>query len=651
MKKNRYRNFVLVFIITSCVMLGGCESNDVKIEADSIGINEPEIKELTSKETTLSVGLDVIDSTYNPIYYHDKSILAAVFANVCSLDSDGKLVDEAGHVSVEEVIKEDGKSQFLYTVSIQEDMFFSDGEPVTIDDVLAYYYICADPTYDGSSRLKELDIVGLKEYYYDVQDSVNVLAELEKYKQKNISKEDFVTYIVDTKVESWFDGISMSAGGPAGNGSLTWGQYCAMCGVATLEEVADIQDDTEMLMLLAEAEWVTCAEIYDPYTYYKTKMAREALADGISVDEISGITRIDDYTCTILLDSFDIAAENEIASIPIIPEHYYCTGFEKGNLLCVEEKSTVPLGSGEYVFESYEKDSVFLKANENYFKGCPEITNLKIQLVSEKDKIDAVLNEEINITDLKFSTDVFELLDQNAEQISYDIVGEDSYGYIGIHSKEVNDLNVRKGLMHMMDRESAINAYYGDYGTIVERPMIPTLAEYPQNAKPYYQYDIARALEYFELAGYSQKDGKLVNAEGEQLKLVAGIVEADTHPAAKIFMQMSEDLASMGAELTIKESTFEDLVIQVQNDELDMWAMAWGNVKNCDIMQMFGSNGELNYYKYLSEELDSIQEEIIQTKDFNKRCELVSQELDMIMEAAICMPLYQKKYIHLYSRY
>lgn len=640
MKRSGYKSFLLILTTLMFMTLAGCQKKENK---------EYETTE-EIKEVILNLGLDPLDREYSLLNYHEESILSYIFSNVCSLDSNGKLVDEAGHVTVEEITNKDGEHQFLYTISIQEDMYFTDGEPVTIDDVLAYYYICADPSYEGISNFKELDIVGLKEYYYDVQDADNILAEIEKYDNENISKEDFVTYIVNTKAENWFDGIHMSEGGPMGDGSITWAQYCAMCGVATLQEAAAICEDLEMLNLLAEAEWKNSAGLYDFYSYYKNKAAMDALADGINVDTISGVQKIDDYTCTILFNSFDISSEKEVANIPIIPKHYYCTGFRKGNLSCIEEKKELPLGSGEYIFSECKEDEIYLKANNNYFKGCPEVSDLNIHFIKENNKIEAVLNGKVNTINLKFSTATLELLEQYSDRISYTVLEEDGYGYIGIHSEKIDDLDVRKGLMHLMDRRSAVNSYFGDHGTIVERPMIPTLAEYPQNTNSYYEYDVTRALEYFEAAGYSKTDGKLLSPEGQQLKIVAGIAEPENHPIADIFEQMSKDLSLMGAEFIIKELSFEDLNAEIQNDELDLWAMAWGNETSCDSTEMFGSNGELNYYKYSNEEIDSIQKEIIRTKDFDRRCELVSKELDMIMESAICMPVYQKKYILIESR-
>ena len=43
-------------------------------------------------------------------------------------------------------------------------MKFSDGVPVTADDVIFTYYTYLDPSYVGSTSLSSFDIVGLKDY-------------------------------------------------------------------------------------------------------------------------------------------------------------------------------------------------------------------------------------------------------------------------------------------------------------------------------------------------------------------------------------------------------------------------------------------------------------------------------------------------------
>ena len=43
-------------------------------------------------------------------------------------------------------------------------MKFSDGEPVTADDIIFTYYTYLDPSYVGSTTLSSYDIIGLKDY-------------------------------------------------------------------------------------------------------------------------------------------------------------------------------------------------------------------------------------------------------------------------------------------------------------------------------------------------------------------------------------------------------------------------------------------------------------------------------------------------------
>ena len=51
-----------------------------------------------------------------------------------------------------------------YTYKMRDDLKFSDGEPMTIDDVIFNYYVFLDPAYNGSTTLNSYDIVGLQAY-------------------------------------------------------------------------------------------------------------------------------------------------------------------------------------------------------------------------------------------------------------------------------------------------------------------------------------------------------------------------------------------------------------------------------------------------------------------------------------------------------
>ncbi len=654
MKKKLISLLLVASMVASLAACGGDKGETV--DSTESGSNTA----TTSTYDTLVVGLQPMDGVFSPFFYtsaYDDQVNTAVFENVCELNADGELVDNAGHVEVEEVTAEDGSTKYVYTVSVQEGMTFSDGEPVTIDDLLFSYYVYADPTYDGMSTFGTLDIEGMEEYR-------NSAAPLWKA-MVNAGEEntDFSNWTEEQQTA--FFGTDLPTAGAAFAQEIV--DYCVEAGYAA--DSNDVATAAAAWGFDGLAEDATAEDFFylmaDGYGWDLLSLSNtesagsslfDLLGDGYTevveladVDSISGIQKVDDYTCTVTFNSANISADKQVAWLPLIPEHYYGESFTKGDLSGVKAKNSAPMGSGPYVFQSYENNIVTLTANESYWKGCPKIPNLKFQVVNEEDKVDLVLNGEIDITDPSASLEIIDQLDQNTDKAAYSLVDNPGYGYIGINAERVPDVNVRKGLMCLMNREPAVQSYYGELGTVIERPMTPTLAEYPDDAEPYYSYDPAKALEYFEAAGYTQKDGKLVNADGEQLKITCGIGDASSHPSTPILTQMANDLASMGGELVVNDLEFNVLSTQVQGGELDMWVMAWGNSTDCDLTQIFGSEGGSNYQHYYNSEIDALQAEILQTVDFDKRCELVVQELDLIMEAAVYMPVYQRKNMEIYN--
>ena len=56
------------------------------------------------------------------------------------------------------------KDETLYYITLRDDLKFSDGEPVTIDDVLFTIYVLCDKNYKGDYKLGSHDIKGLSKY-------------------------------------------------------------------------------------------------------------------------------------------------------------------------------------------------------------------------------------------------------------------------------------------------------------------------------------------------------------------------------------------------------------------------------------------------------------------------------------------------------
>lgn len=646
----------LLFTLTMVLSLAACGNSDTDSKTTTPAGGETTTSSDTAEapEGTLVIGTQSFNGIFNPFFYntaYDSQAFETIFTSISELDANNVLVDKGGHIESEEVKDADGNIQSLYTITVKEGMKFSDGEAVTIDDVIFSYYVQADPTYDGMSTFAtSVDIVGLKEYFYDdAEYSSKVAAIAAEAEEKAATKEGFIEYLIATDLEGWWDGVL--PGDLMGDGTLTWAGYLRDEGF----DPTGIEEDPEaMLAMLAEAEYTNYADAYDAVTYWTNFMSQDyiagGLADGIDVAEISGITKVDDYTVTVLVNGVNMIADRQLAQNPIVPEHYYGDTFVKGDLSGVKAKNNVPMGSGPYTWESYENNVVTVKANTDYYLGSPKIEFIKYQVINEENKVDAIVNGDIDITDPSASLEVMDILE--VEEISYSLIGNPGYGYIGVSAKRIPDINVRSGLMHLMTREQAVSTYYGELADVIERPMTPTLGEYPAEATEYWGYDPDKALEYFKAAGYEQVGGKLVK-DGEQLVVEVGIGGAASHPSTPILTQMANDMANLGAELIVSDVDFSILSNRMSNDDIDMWVMAWGNSTNADLKQIFGSEstkpGGSNRTWVVDPKVDALLEKVNTTLDFEERKAYVAEELDLIMSWATYMPVYQRKNLWIYN--
>ena len=630
----------LLLSATMLFTLGGCSSEGKDNNKGGVGNN------------TLVIGTSTFNGVFNPFFYntaYDSQAFETVFTSVCETNENNELIDKGGSITAEEITAEDGNVQTLYTIKLKEGMKFHDGEDVTIDDLIFMYYVYADPTYDGmASFISSIDIVGMKEYYYDDANYSSKVAEIEAEAEKKAATEEgFIQYLIDSNCEDWYKG---DPNGDIGDGT-TFIEYLKNEGYE-VDSVSSNSD--EFLKLLAKCEYEKYKDSYDAVTWWISALSKDyisaGLEDGIDVETITGINKVDDLTCTVLVNGINVSGDRQLALQPLTPEHYYGEGFVKGNLSGVKAKNDTPMGSGPYKWVGYDNNVVSVTKFDDYFLGAPKIENIKYQVVEEEQKVNAIISGDIDITDPSASLEIMEELEAN--EIEYSLIGYPGYGYIAISAKRVPDLKVREGLMHLMTREQAIATYYGELAQVIERPMTPTLAEYPQDAKEYWGYDKEKALECFKEAGYEQVGGKLVK-DGKQLTVEVVIGEASSHPSTPILTQMKSDMEELGAELIISDVDFSILTNRVNNDDVDMWVMALGNSTDCDLSQIFGSEftkaGGSNRTWVEDSEVDALLKEVMQTLDLEERKALVAEELDKIMSWATYMPVYQRKNLWIYN--
>jgi peptide/nickel transport system substrate-binding protein len=514
-------------------------------------------------------------------------------------------------------VTENEDGTVYYDVKLRDDLVFSDGTPVDIDDLIFSLYVYLDPSYDGSTTLYSTPILGLDAYRNGMDTLFNLLVAAGR------DNTDYTNWDEATQEAFWAD---LDQAGAAFAQEIV--DYCVD---AELNEEGDVTGaaanwgfELEDGATTADFFNTMCEEYeWDLATLSDTESAGSSLFDlmndydtysvgvetGASADYIEGIQRIDDYNLRLVTTELDATMIYNF-SMPVAPLHYYGDeslydyenhqfGFTKGDLSIVREKTTEPMGGGPYVFKEYSNGVVYMEANPLYYKGEPKTKNLNMIYTQEADKITGIDAGTLDISDPSYSTEAAAQIAEynggddslDGEKITTRLVDFRGYGYIGISAENVKvgedgsseeSRSLRKAIATLIAayRDEGIDSYYGNTASVINYPISNTSWAAPQvtddgytvaysvdvEGNPIYTSDMdadakyaaakEAALGYFEAAGYTVEDGKLTAApEGAKLEYTVNI-GADgngNHPTFLILKNAADAFAEIGFTLTVND--------------------------------------------------------------------------------------------------
>ena len=610
------------------------------------------------------------------------------------------------------VVTENDDGTVTYDLKLRDDLKFSDGEPVTIDDVIFNMYVYLDPTYDGSATLYSTPIVGLEEYRNSMSTLSKLIAEAGEdntdntyftadqqkafWDAVNDGGVKFAQEIVDTMLENGATDVASAAAG--------WG-FEGLAADATAKDffmAIGAQYDWNFSAMEAETAGSALSDLIpeDVYAYATT-----GVAVGADVPSVAGIVKTGDYSMTITTSELSTNMIYQL-QMPIAPLHYYgdkslydydnnSFGFPKGDLSVVRSKTSAPLGGGMFTFNKYSDGVVYLDANPTYYDGAPKIAHVNMKETQEADKITGVQAGTIDISDPSYSLEV-------ADQIAdiNGVEGEDGpvittrlkdfrgYGYIALSAKNVNvggdpaseaSKDLRKAIMTVVSayRDEGIDSYYGDTATVINYPISNTSWAAPSvtddgykvaystdvdgndiytsdmSSEDKYQAALQAALGYFEAAGYTVENGQVTAAPAGakmEYQINIGASGNGDHPSFQTLTNAAAALKTIGFTLTVNDmANASDLFASYQSGAAEGWVAAWQSTNDPDMFQLYHSQGATNYYTINDADLDELIMAARQTTDQEARKAMYKEAMEIILDWGVELPVYQRSEATIFS--
>lgn len=394
---------------------------------------------------------------------------------------------------------------------------------------------------------------------------------------------------------------------------------------------------------------------YDAGAYWRVEpvVGAEEVHAG-KAQEVSGIKVIDDLTISFTTKE-RYAPFISGLFIGILPEHILKdvspADWAKNDF------NRNPIGTGPFKFVKWETGQyIELEANKDYFKGAPHLDKIVARFGDANTMLAAVLNKEVDITSVPIA-EVDSVL--SVDFASIKLQDNLSTYYIGFNARNEHfkDARVRKALAHAIDKVTMVETILGSYGYPIN-DIYPSKHWSHNPNLPTYQYDLEKADQLMQEAGYSKNSKGIYEKNGKELSFTLEVPTGKKEREQSATM-IKQNLEEFGVKVELRNQDFPTLVTkllpktpdgkqrEVTADDFDAYILGFGIEADPDeYRSYFGSaymppNG-YNFCGYSNPEVDKLLEQQAHEVDFEKRKEITWELGRIFAEDEIWIPLYEQ---------
>ncbi|MBF0408912.1 MAG: ABC transporter substrate-binding protein [Candidatus Riflebacteria bacterium] len=332
-----------------------------------------------------------------------------------------------------------------------------------------------------------------------------------------------------------------------------------------------------------------------------------------TASDVSGIRQLDDFSVQIVLNE-PFAPFLSLLTMPAA----YILPSGSANEISDSSFFEKPSGTGPFQIIARERDSfVKLAAYSGYHGTKASVGIIEYRIIPESMKAEMEF-ESGNIDILQLNPSNFERFESKPENSGKikDVPAMNVF-YVGLNNEKppFNDVNTRKALNYLINRDSIINAVFKGRGKIARGSIPPGILGYSDKQSGY-DFNPEKGIQLLKQAGYDKKNPLKFN-----------LYQKSSQSAFEITRLVQGELKRYGVIVNICPMEWSALKDAINKGEADAFYLSWyGDYPDGEnfLYPLFhsknwGSGG--NRARYKNENVDTMISDALKIQDPIKRAE------------------------------
>ena len=389
------------------------------------------------------------------------------------------------------------------------------------------------------------------------------------------------------------------------------------------------------------------------------------------------VVKVDQYTVRFEMAQPYAAAERLFDGVAILPRHLLEASYKGGGFSEAWNLSMAAnqfAGLGPFRLKEYVPgQQVTLERNPYYWKAdragnpLPYLGEVMFLFVPSEDA--QVIRFQAGDTDVlsRFSSENFAVLQKQQGTKGYHLddlgpgleynflffnlndLGAKNLPEIAKKQSWFQDLRFRQAVSAAIDRDGIVRLVYGGRATAIWDQVTPGNKLWLDDKIGHPKQSVERARELLQSAGYSWKNGALVDPRCNAVEFSI-LTSASNAQRAKIATIIQDDLSQLGMTVQVVPLDFHAMVDRLQssyNYEAAVMGLVSGDADPTSEMNVWLSNGETHLWHPnqakpatpWESEMDGLMEKQLVTLDYAKRKQLYDRVQEIVAEElpVICL--------------